>query len=321
MAEQDATAQAQGAEAGAINQQPDGQGEQQGGQQSGGLLRSHAEGGGESSEGQQPAETGDEASSSDDGRPLIQLDDGTQKPLPDQFWDADNKQVRADALFKAFSDTKSGYDKLVNEKKTLEEQLQQGKQGQGQVPESPEGYEFQQPEGLNRDVPADDPLLTQFKQVAHKNGIDQETFNAVAGEFLTNIEEQVGPPVDMNAEREKLGPNADTLLQTTARWVDGLVDDGILSQSERDEVLAIGETAEGVKALNKIRERMGEKPIPTEGAKVSELPSKEELYSMVGTEKYRNDPEHRQYVDDLFKRVFGDQPAGTSQPGIGIGGG
>lgn len=296
---------------------------QSSGQQQGSNLFQAAGG-----EGRQPgeggqAEGGDDdplkASTTEDGRPKVTLSDGREVPLPDQFWDAENSQPRTDAMLKSFMDTKSSYDRLANEKKELEQKLQQGQQQSTEgVPEKPEEYKFEKPEGVTREIPDDDPLLSTFRQIAHDNGIPQDQFQKMAGQYLAKVEETVGPPLDLNAEREKLGPNADTILHENARWVDSLVDSGTLSQDEKDELLSLGETATGVKALNKIRQSMGEKPIPMEGAQMSELPSKQEWYAMVGSEKYAQDPGYREYVDNLGKKLFGTGPAGSSEAGLGV---
>lgn len=287
----------------------------------GGMMRSHsAAGGGEGDDkgGQGGDEDPFKASATDDGRPTFKLDDGTEVGLPDQFWDAENQQVRADSLFKAFRDTKSGYDKLQTEHGQLKQQLEQGDKGTGKVPEKPEDYTFEKPEEFSREISDDDPILKGAKEAAHKHGLSQEAFQGFVTDYLKMAEEQLGPPLDPKAEREKLGPNADTILQANANFFDALHADGTLSREELDEVMAIGETAAGVKALNKIRERMGEQPIPMEGVELSQLPSKQEWYKMVGSDQYQNDPAYRQHVDKLGEQIFGTAPAGSSEAGLGV---
>lgn len=285
----------------------------------GGMMRSHSkagEGGGKEGDGGE--EDPFKASATDDGRPTIKDDQGNEIPLPDQFWDAENGQIRGDAIFKSWRDTRSSYDQLRSERDTLKQQVEQGKPAEGKVPEKPEDYTFEKPEEFSRELADDDPLLTGFKQIAHKHGIGQEQFQAVAADYLKMAEEQLGPPIDPKQEREKLGPNADTILQANAQFFDSMVDAGDLSQEEHDEIMAIGETAAGVKALNKIREKMGEQPIPMEGATTSELPSKQEWYKMVASEQYQQDPAYRQHVDKLGEQIFGTAPAGSSEPGLGV---
>lgn len=287
--------------------------------ESGGMMRAHSQAGQAGGEGE--GDGGDDpfkASASDDGRPTIKDDEGNEIPLPDQFWDAENQQVRHDSMFKAFRDTKSSHDRLQQERDQLKQQMQEGKPPEGTVPDKPDGYEFTPPEGLQREIPSDDPMLQSFREIAHANNIPQEQFNAVAGQFMAKMEEQLGPPLDPDQERKQLGPNADTILEANARWVDGLKQDGMLSQEEHDELLSLGETATGVRALNKLREKVGEQPIPMEGAKMSELPSKQEWYQQFNAAMDKGDQAEIKRLEKVAEQVFGTGPAGSSEAGLGV---
>lgn len=287
----------------------------------GGMMRSHSKAGDDDGRGGDGGDGGEDpfkASATDDGRPLIKDDQGNEIPMPDQFWDAENQQVRSDSLFKAFRDTKSGYDKLQTEHKTLQQKLEEGGQKAGKVPEKPEDYTFEKPAEFTRELADDDPILTGFKQIAHKHGIGQEQFQAVAADYLKMAEEQLGPPIDPKAEREKLGPNADTILQANAQFFDQMVEAGDLSREEHDEIMAIGETAAGVKALNKIREKMGEQPIPMEGATASEVPSKNEWYRQMDAALSKGDQDEVRRLEKVGEQIFGTGPAGSSEAGLGV---
>ena len=70
---------------------------------------------------------------------------------------------------------------------------------------------------------------------------------------------------------------------------------GILNNTELKKILA---------ALEKVRSSY-EGRIPVETAPVDGAPSKEELYAMVGDEKYQTDPVYRAKVEKAFSQNFG----------------
>jgi len=223
--------------------------------------------------------------------------------LPEQFWDADAATVKQDALVKAWKDSRDHIKQLSATQN---------------VPETADKYAFNKPEALKRDIPKDDPALSLFNRAAHHAKLSQTQYDALAGHFLMGIDAMVPPALDLAAEKAKLGPNGDAVIQQVAAWGDGLVKDGVWSKAEYDEIIVMGSTAEGIKALHKVAVRYGEKPIPLDGAVIEGVPSLEELYSLVATEKYQTDPAERARVDALFEKAVGTAPASSSKPGIGV---
>ena len=70
----------------------------------------------------------------------------------------------------------------------------------------------------------------------------------------------------------------------------------------------MGGTAQGLRALQKVRSYYGDQQIPIDVGPVEGLPSKEELTAMVGKPEYANDAAYRQKVEKLFEQVYGNQP-------------
>jgi hypothetical protein len=101
-------------------------------------------------------------------------------------------------------------------------------------------------------------------------------------------------------------------------WGKNLVDSGLWSKAEFEEVIYMGSTAQGILALNKLREHMGEKPIPTTGVIQEGAPSKDELYAMVNDPRYGNDEAYTKEVTAKFQQVYGTGPAGSSEAGRGV---
>lgn len=224
--------------------------------------------------------------------------------LPEQFWNKDTKQPNIEALAKSYKDTRAAHDALKGAK----------------APAKAEDYKFEAAKDAKYgEIKADDPLMTVFRAAAHKHGIPQEAFQGIVSEVLAGIFEGMPEPMDPAKELEKLGKNGQAVVDNVVGWITGLETGGTLSKDEADEMIRIGASANGIKALSKIMARAGEKPIPLDSAPAGEgLPSKEELYAAVRDPKYQTDPAYRAKIDEQFKKVFGTQPASSSQPGLGV---
>jgi hypothetical protein len=278
--------------------QPAGQGQGQGDGE--GLLATAHQGQGQG-DGQQQGEGGDDGTKDTPQQ-------GKPEGLPDQFWDPDNQQVRTDSLVKAWKDTR--------------DELRQVQQRQeSKPPEKPDDYQLSAPQDLPRQVDENDPGRQAFAKVAHKHGLTQEQAQGVFQDFLGELHESgaMPEPISIEQEKQKLGKHADAIISSTYRWGQQLMETGVIGQDEFDELIILGSTAEGLRALNKIRQHYtGEQPIPTDTNAVSGLPSKQELYDMVADPRYGQDSKFTQYVTEMFQKVMGDAPAGSSQPGLGV---
>ena len=227
--------------------------------------------------------------------------------VPEQFWDAEKGQPRIDSLAKSWADTNKALREL------------QGKQGL-KPPEKAEDYKFELPKDMKLpvEIKADDPALNAFRQVAHKMGMSQDQFQAGVSAMLEATKDFMPAAVDMAAEMKTLGPNGDAMIGAVHAWGKNLVDSGLWSQAEFEEVIYMGSTAQGILALNKLREHMGEKPIPTTGVIQEGAPSKDELYAMVNDPRYGNDEAYTKEVTAKFQQVYGTGPAGSSEAGRGV---
>lgn len=156
-------------------------------------------------------------------------------------------------------------------------------------------------------VPEDDPLVGSFQAWAKTQGISQEAFNQLASSYLEVAGAQAqSMQVNIAAEKAKLGPDADAVINEQIDWARGLIQKGIWGADDFEEFKMMAGTAAGLKALNKLRQYYGEtQRIPTTTQDPEGQPSREELEAMVGDPRYKTDPSFRMKVERLFERNFG----------------
>lgn len=234
--------------------------------------------------------------------------DGRPADIPEQFWDPEKKAVRHESLAKAWKDTAA-------ENKTL-------KATKGAPPEKAELYVFDRPATLPAHIladPAKDESLKLLRETAHAAGLTQEQFGKLAAGYYERAAKLLPAPPDPKAEIAKLGENGEKVADAVISWVEGLGKTGLLNDAEVDALVMQGASADGIRGLNKIREALGGgAPIPVGALEGATSHTADELYAMVGTEKYKKDPAERARVDKLFEQHFGTAPAGTSLPGVGV---
>ena len=190
---------------------------------------------------------------------------------------------------------------LVKSYKEMEKNFSQGKH------KAPEEYDV----GFTKDlgIPDDDPLLERFQGWAKDHGVTQAAFEALAKDYIemetASIEQY---KVDVQAEKDKLGPDADQIIRSTAEWANGLFKKGVFNEEELEAFKQSAGTAAGVRAMQKLRRFYGEAKIPVAQPSDEGVPTEEELYAMVGTKEYKEDPAYRNKVQQWFKIRFPDDP-------------
>ena len=90
-------------------------------------------------------------------------------------------------------------------------------------------------------------------------------------------------------------------------WAQSLVRKGVWGEDDFDEFRIMAGTAQGMRALQKVRRYYGDQAIPINVAQPEGAPSKEELQAMVGSPEYSTNPAYRQKVEKLFEQVYGGQ--------------
>lgn len=202
---------------------------------------------------------------------------------PENFWKKDDAEPDLEAIAKSWTD--------------LRKQISQGKH---KAPEDG-NYDF----SAFGETPDDDPVKGHVANWAKEYGVSQLALDALVKPIVEMGGAQVEQvKFDAAAEKKALGPNADTIIKGMTEWGAGLVNKGIWGKDDFEEFKVMGGTANGIKALMKLRESY-EGRIPTQSAPVDGAPSKDELFAMVGDPKYKTDPAYRQKVERMFNQTFG----------------
>ena len=282
----------------------------------GGLMANAGDGGGD--EGGKGGEGGGEGSG--DGRFI--MDGDSKVEVPEQFWDAEKGEVNQSALLKSQGDNQKALRQTQNELAELK------KSGKGDIPENAEDYlsddvitdgVFAAPDGVERlqGIPVDDPGLVGMAEMAQKHGLTPEQFTGIVTDAMLLADGFMPEPFDEKAELEKLGDKGQALVSGLRTWADGLMTNGHLSEDEHAYLLAFGQTAIGVTTLSKLRADMQGQAIPLGNATAGDgLPSKDQWYA--------NRPDPGADPDGFAKwqkqgeQIFGTDPAGTSQSGLGV---
>lgn len=203
---------------------------------------------------------------------------------PEKFWNKDEAKPDLEGISKSYSE--------------LEKQFRSGKH------KAPEGGKYDL-EAAN--LKADDPVAQAYTEWASKYGVSQQAFEDLAKQITGMGAEQVQQAqLSAKREREALGPNADAIIGNMTSWARGMVQKGIWSADDFEEYKVWGGTAQGMKALMKLRETYeGRVPVDTIKNTGETAISDEDLTAMVADPKYKTDPAFRSKVEKLFEKRYG----------------
>jgi len=219
--------------------------------------------------------------------------------IKEAFWDADTNQPRLEALAKSQAD----FEKQARAKV-------------GNLPSDASEYELQAPEGMDF---TDDVIVEASREIALKHGLTKESYEGFMSDMVGVLADNAPAPFDAAAEKAKLGDRADSVIEGVVKWADNLQNIGLLSETERDAMNDLGASAEGIKALNKIRIHYTRtSDIPTQVSTDDGSMSAAEFYKEVGSERYATDVDYRKKVQEQGRRIFGTDPAGSSPRGLGV---
>lgn len=167
-------------------------------------------------------------------------------------------------------------------------------------PEDPSKYEL--PDiGENAPIDAESPLVEWWREQSHNMGLNNEGFQ----EGITKFIERVNALHDPEAEKAKLGENADERINAVSAWASkNFTDEG--------EVRAINmllSTADGIKLAEKLAGMAGELQGDNTGDDTRDELTVEKLREMQNDPRY-HDPRHRdpafvKQVDDGYAKLYG----------------
>jgi hypothetical protein len=109
------------------------------------------------------------------------------------------------------------------------------------------------PDGIELKIDDKDPRIPVIREMALKNGWDQDTVNGlVALDAQQKIEAHNAEVARMAEEDKKLGAEAPARKQATATWLKGLKDNGTITAGEYEAARIYTSDADGVTFLEKI---------------------------------------------------------------------
>ncbi len=208
----------------------------------------------------QVTEASDSLLDTEDAAPSEALDfsNGRPESLPEEFWDEENKTVKADALLSKWKEAEA-------RAKGLRDKLAKGAQN---APKDVAEYAVELPEDVAKFIKADDPLIVAAKPIAQKYGLSKEAFSGfmaeMAGEVAKLTQNAVSPEQqaqEIEAYRKeqvsKLGENGPQVLKAINAWGNELKASGLLTDSDYKAFKDMAYSAETVRVLNILRSELG----------------------------------------------------------------
>jgi len=209
-------------------------------------------------------------------------------------------------------------DRLLKAYKGSRDELAKGKN----VPDDADGYTLDVPDDvkekiLRPDEDGNDPVLAKFKDIAHKHGLSQETFQDVITDLYAGVMEDVEGGGAENAEADDAdwdytsyggAEKAKPLVDAVDVWLKASVDQGTLTEQEAHEAALMSKHGAGLSFVLKAREAFGEKPIPVDLGKagVSSEVTEEQVNKRVKDPRYwrDKDPAFIQETTEMFQQLY-----------------
>lgn len=168
---------------------------------------------------------------------------------------------------------------------------------------APENYELAMPEGIEGEIDTELPQYQQFLEIAKNANMNQDTAQNLFNLFVEYQNENFGKDdIDLNAQKELLGPEADKRIQNLVSWAGNNLD-----QDDMATLESMTMTADQVQVLEKIIAKTRNTPTPKThevNAPVKGY-SESDFHKDVGSERYRTDPKFRAEVRKRGAQLFG----------------
>lgn len=214
--------------------------------------------------------------------------------IPEKFWDTEKKEANFQNMAKSYAELEklrgTTSDKL---KETWEEERLSFR------PESADKYTLPENDAFDPELLAASPVVALWRNAAYEAGLPQEKFQSVMEEFAkTEIEKQT---IFFEAEKGKLGENADARLESAGLW-------GRKIFNEPEELEAFGAmttTASGIRAVEKLMKIMSDGGVSVESATADDTKDTiESIRALQGSKEYWSN-QHRnpavvKRVEDFF---------------------
>jgi len=233
----------------------------------------------------------------------------------DKFWNTDKGLVEVEKLSESYRNLEG---KLGQRKEELTKELtkEHNEQALVDVPESPDAYKLNLPEGdydeEQTNYMEESPVWQYFKQTAHENKMNQDEVNSMVNMYM---EAQKAELPDPNVEMSALGDNADARIEAVQLWSKKHLDEDGYSAVEH-----LCSTAQGIQTMEQIMHTIATPSIgDLQGAAVSSAATDTDLKALMADPRY-SDPNKRDiayvnYVTEQFKKKYGDEAADGGSAG------
>ena len=215
--------------------------------------------------------------------------------IDEQFWNKEKGEPNVEGMAKSYKELRNAFNKRNEDK----------------VGEKVEDYateEFFSSEGM-QDM-KEDPAMMMALEAAKDAGMGIKQAQAFISKFVTGMGELAPPAVDVQEELGKLGKNGPHIVSGIKTWIDGMKNHGDINDEVHAEILKLGSTAAGIKALDVLRQKSGVLNIPTGDAVhgTTHLSAQDwyaatyETHAEAGESKSAYDAR----MHDLGKTIFGE---------------
>ena len=212
--------------------------------------------------------------------------------LPEKFF----SEGKADyeSLAKSYTEAESYIGKkkedLTNEIRTqLEQEVIKN------LPEDPNKYVI--PE-IPETYTADSPLMDGWRKYCHENKLGQEAFDKGINLFIDSQ-----PQIDIEAEKRKLGENANQRIEAVSLWVNKNFD-----ESQRPMIESMCATSEGVTAIEKIMSMLQTSMSQTSDPGITAGKTRADLQEMMKDRRYwhatSRDENYVNQIDSAFEKLY-----------------
>jgi len=213
-----------------------------------------------------------------------------------------------------------------NDKETIDrlaDAYNGARKAMGSVPNEPKDYAFEAPDALKPYLPADDPMLSQAYEAAHKLKISKEQFQGlIESTFLPMIDKGlIRAPFDSAKEVDALrsalalpeGEQGSVELKKQVNdmiaYTNGLSQQLQFSDGEKAELDALLDSSNGFTMVAKLKAALSQKGIQVDGQAAQGEDVKAWLKQMdsdprVDPNKPQFDPELRKKYDQAYQQAY-----------------
>jgi hypothetical protein len=181
--------------------------------------------------------------------------DAPQRPdyIPENFWNVEKGEVNIEGMAKSYSELRKAFNERNNDKPAEDVNEYFSK-------------DYFTDEGMLKtdklELSKDDPALKAAFEAAKNSGMGIKQANEFISQFVDGMSEFLPEQVDVKEELGKLGDNGEKLVSGIKIWVDGMLKNGDIDDGVHAEILNLGKTAAGIKALDVLRQKTGEMTLP-----------------------------------------------------------